>query len=430
VNLGAVRGTLLESLATTQVTAMLSPARLSAYAEGRQDIALRELSMDSLARMELLIALELEHQAVIGPETFARFRTLDEIAGYVVAHAAPAPEVPANGNRPETPPDCEAPAIVRLYRRALRMCRAVAQLDRVHSSLEHRMTPLELTALLACHREGGLLPAAAAEKFHRAADAWLEQQEAGLRAAGKTAPEPYFATRILPAVRLFSTPGERRDRTLLIVFTGKGRRVMVPHAAFLQHLDARRYDVLIIADARNSSFRSGGPLLGRNEYDVVAWVSRLPLLRDYPRVRTMGLSAGAYLAVLTGRHLGAELTLGVAGRFPAERHVRIILTMVFRLWRASRRMPDGQLLLCYDADRSRDKNFARIVVGVSGGRRVGVRTPGAPLGHLMLQPLLARAQLGAFLEDSLLAPLTHGRLADTAGPVIIEYPERSATSAA
>lgn len=430
MSLAAVRRTLLESLETTEVTATLSPARLSAYADGRQDIALRELRMDSLARMELLIALELEYQAVIGPETFARFRTLDEIAGYVVAHRAAAPERPVSPGRQEAVPDRDAPAIVRLYHRVLRMCRAVAQLDRVHSSLEHRMTPLELTALLACHRAGGLLPASTAEKFHRAADAWLERQEDELRAAGKTPPEPYLSTRILPAVRLFSAPGERRDRTLLIIFSGKGRRVMVSHATLLQHFDARRYDVLILVDAGDSSFRAGGPLLGRTLYDVVDWASRLPLVRDYPRVRTMGISAGAYLAVLTGCHLGAELTLGVAGRLPPERHVRMILTMLFRLWLASRRSPGGQVLLCADEDRSRDKNFSRVIAWVTGGRRIGVRTPGAPLGHLMLLPLLARKQLGTFLEDSLLAPLTHGRLADTAGTVLIEYPERTAPPAA
>lgn len=418
----AVRQTIVDALTCMEPPPGISPARFAAYALGERDIRLRDLALDSLARMELLIALELEQDTVISPDDFLRFASLDDIAAHVVAQrAASLPPTPTSAAI--TPTDSPAArrassAIVRLYRRAFALCRTVAQLEQIHLNLEHRITPLELTDLDRCHRQGHLLPPQAGPKFHTAASAWLRRQTDALHQSGKPAPEPYRARRILPAVTHFHGPGGRAEKTLLLCFTANGRRLMVPHAALLQHLDARHYDVLVIADPWRGSFRTGVPLLGRDVDAVVRWVADQRWLRDYPRLRSLGLSAGAYPAILAGQALGAELTLSVSGRFPAERHLLTILTMLRKLRAAARQGTRAPVVLSANEDSSRDRNFARIVAWLVGGKRIGVHMAGGRIGHLMLEPLLTHGHLGPFLDRCLLAP-----------PDTYQHPARIAFSA-
>jgi hypothetical protein len=147
-------------------------------------------------------------------------------------------------------------------------------------------------------------------------------------------------------------------------------------------------------------------MMGGSVTEVAEWLSNLGWIGEYSRVRTFGCSSGAYPAMLAARHLKAELGIGMGGRFPKLRTLRIrdIVGMYVHSWAAARRNPDVRILMVY-GERRRDRLFARHIALLTGANRLSLKMPGRKVPHNLVRPLLEQGELGWFLRHTLFAPV-------------------------
>lgn len=394
---------------------------IAAFERGDTDIRLRDINMDSLARMELLIALEVHHDLIITPQEFNERGSLGKIAARLQS-ADTGKEPHSRGAKPEgLSGESEVPYVVRFFRRTLSYCGTVAQFNRALITLEHRLTPTELKQLSEAHRRGRLIPADAAEKFHTVFDLWLTRFEAMMNAVGKSQPEPFNTKRIAPTVTLFQGPGRAAEKTLIVCFAAVGvRHLMMPNAVLMQHTNANHYDLLMIAEPLNQGYEAGVPGLGNNVQAVVNWVANRELIADYGALRTVGSSAGAYAALVAGHTLGAELTLCVGGRFHSERHPGKIIGRILTARKAARNGKPTRALFCYGKDKTRDRHYAQVMRWISGGNLMAIEFSNGSVGHLILERLLERDELAPFFARTLFANVKDELISDD---VTLQLPE-------
>ena len=223
MSLEEIRSVISIALEDAEVGEGLTDSRLRAFEEGVADIVLEEIELDSLARLDLLVALEMEFGVVITPQAFLEFQSLVDVATYVAA----AQEQGSAGASPQDPParvsvptlDENAPRVARVFHRALRHCRGAGEVSKLLQAFEHRLTPSEAAELLEWHEEGRLLPSDVPESFRLAADEWTARIGAMLARSGKPEPEAFVCHRIGPAAQHFEGPGDRAKKILLIGFS-------------------------------------------------------------------------------------------------------------------------------------------------------------------------------------------------------------------
>lgn len=398
---------------------------IAAFERGDTDIRLRDINMDSLARMELLIALEVHHDLIITPQEFNERGSLGKIAARLQSAGARSSQTPvATVSHEPAAQDAQPTYVVRLFRRTFSYCDTVAQFNRALITLEHRLTPNELRELSDAHRRGQLIPAAAAEKFHTVFDLWLTRFEAMMNAVGKREPEPFHSKRIAPTVTLFHGPGAAADKTLIICFAAVGvRHLMMPNAVLMQHTPAKHYDLLMIAEPLNQGYEAGVPGLGDNVQEVVDWVAKQDLIGGYGALRTVGSSAGAYAALIAGHTLGAELTLCVGGRFHSERHPGKIIGRILTARKAARNGKPTRALFCYGKDKTRDRHYAQVMRWISGGNLLAIEFTNGSVGHLILERLLERDELAPFFARTLFASIENELTAVDSALATLRLPE-------
>ena len=76
----AIRQTIAEALEFANALEHVTEQDLAAFVAGSQPLTIEQIRLDSLARMELLIALETEHGVAVTPAAFERFESLAALA--------------------------------------------------------------------------------------------------------------------------------------------------------------------------------------------------------------------------------------------------------------------------------------------------------------------------------------------------------------
>lgn len=384
----------------------LKPASIEAFVSGEKDFTLKDLGLDSLARLDLMVMLEVEYNVVVTPEEFARFRYLSDICAAALssssddkASAKIEHKQFSRGNK-----NCDLPYVVRFFQRVFDACQTVAQLYKALATLHHRLTPPEVACLHEAYGSGLLIHAEVDAKFHIALNHWFQELIRMMADSGKQTPEPFNARRLAPTATHFIGSGSTTEKTLLICFPGSGdRMLLMPNAVLMQHFDAARYDLLVIAEPLKKEYRLGVPSLGDSLPEVITWIRNLDLLKRYRGVRTLGCSAGGYAATLAAYALNAELGVCVGGRFHSERYPGRILNRVFSTWRAVRNGSCAGVVMTYAADSTRDRNFARVVGRLTGGKLLAIEFTDGDVGHLILRRLVERGELRAFLACTIFA---------------------------
>jgi hypothetical protein len=174
----------------------------------------------------------------------------------------------------------------------------------------------------------------------------------------------------------------------------------------MQHTDSARHDLLIVSEPLNANYQAGVPGLGRNLVEVIEYLTRLELIGDYSRIRTLGSSAGAYAAVIAGHLLGAELAVSVGGRYPSNRKQPLrMLSMIFTTWRVMRKEHCPRVLVSYAEDKSRDRKFAKIMIRLFGSNPDIVELGNEKVGHRVLARLLERGELAPYLKRTIFAEI-------------------------
>ena len=408
----------------------LKPTLITAFVKGDTDIRLRKIKMDSLARMDLLVALEVEYDAIIPPQELAQFRSLGNIVARVLS--ARLQDEREQVVRPQVSNPISIVTVtnsqhyvVQFFQRIFSYCHTVAQLNKALTTLEHRLTPIEVEILHERNRTHQLISSSAAEKFHAALNHWLQRVKGMMLHSGKQEPELFVAHRIASTVTHFVGPGSPADKTLLVCFSGAGDRgLTIPNVVLMQHTDSVRYDLLVIAEPLNESYRLGVPLLGSNVTEVIESIAKLDLIRNYSRIRTLGCSAGSYPAVIAGHILGAELAVSVAGRFhKKKRHPIKFLERIFTTLRAVRKRNCSRVFMSFATDDTRDRYYARIIARLCGGSLVAVEFTNGSVGHLIFQQLVEREELAPYLAHTIFAEMNDELITTQRANVIINFPE-------
>ncbi len=384
---------------------------LEEFSRAEGDVALNALHMDSLARMELLVMLELEYDCILTLEELARLPGLNALVDVIESRIAA-----ASTTTPEKAPDsnpgkrdlltlsASAPRVVRLFRRLLHYCSCVAHLNRVLETLSRRLTPEDMMVLDTWHQNARLFPDGWPDNYHEALGSWLARIGRLMADSGKTEAERYQCQRLRPTVRLFKGVGERRDKTLLVCFSARGGHTIgVPNAVLLQHATSSRHDVLVISEPLAHSYWHGVPHIGTSMMAIMRWLNSLEWVREYAGLRTVGSSAGGYPAVLAGYMLGASHSLSIAGRFhrPHQHPFRFTQRVFYLLQaRIIHNAPD--ITLYYAGDSRRDRRFAKIVALLSGGRAKALQFTERKV-HQVLAMLGEQGSLSAFMRHELFA---------------------------
>jgi len=409
----------------------LTTSLITDFEKGDVDIRLREINMDSLARMNLLIALEVNYDTIITPQEFSQFRTLGNMVARVLSQNDPqqdntagekdihhsAPSQPALNIQPQ-------PYVVRFFQRIFSYCHTVAQLYKALTTLEHRLTPADIELLHSRYIQQQLISPITAKKFHDALSQWLTNIKRMMDDSSKLQPEPFKAQRITSTATHFYGPGSPTDKTLLVCFAvAGGRCLMMPNAVLMQHTDPSKYDLLVISEPLNESYRMGVPLLGDTVLEVIKWVTNLDLIKDYRHIRTMGSSAGCYPAVIAGYYLNAELVVSVGGRFHSEHHPGKILERIFATWRAINKKQKVRVLMSFDKKITRDRHYAKIMAWLSRGNLSAIEFSNGNVGHSILERLVERGELAPYLARTVFANMDDKHIATQRAKSIMTLPE-------
>jgi len=407
-----VRRTIVEALADTCATDSAKLSLLTAFENGERVVRLKKLGIDSLARMEIMVALEVNHDVIIMPHEFPRLRTLDDIAARVsqpplqdelsqISGASSSQSGPTL-NQVDT-----QPYVVRFFRRIFSYCHTAAHLNKALTTLESRLAPTEVECLYECHLRGQLFPSNTAVKFQSILVLWYQGMQRMMSGSGKSQPEPFVSHRITCTVTHCVGPGSPADKTLLVCFsTQGGRRLVMPNAVLMQHTDSGHHDLLIISEPLGENYQRGVPGLGRNMIEVIEWLDRLKLMGDYSRIRTVGCSAGGYAAVIAGHLLGAEMAVSIGGRIPSNYKPPInILHMILTTWRAMRKKHCPRVLVSYAVDNPRDQKFASVMARLFGSKPDVVEFENEKVGHNILARLLERGELAPYLARTIFAEI-------------------------
>lgn len=389
----AIRQTIAEALEFANALEHVTAQDLAAFVAGSQPLTIEQIRLDSLARMELLIALETEHGVAVTPAAFERFESLAALAdaiatGAFAAAASVSPDDPAPWRQ-----DRPQPRIARLYERLTRHPRTPNQLNQLHIALENRITPAERDGLWAAMRSAGA----------EAATTWLEGlcEQAGT--AGQAATAPDFSRQSLGwGLRLYQGGGDPADKVLILAFSTRGERLMMPMPSLLQQLDSQRFDLLLVPDRSRSSYERGLPPLAESTQTLIEYLARLPVLKAYGSVRSMGSSGGGYAALLAAATLGLEMGVSFAGRFPAGRHW-LRFQRVWALRQARSRSGGAPLLAVFGGPKTRDRKFAQAFVRGVGARSLAIDYVEGEAGHLILAEVLERGHLETLIGQTICA---------------------------
>lgn len=413
-----LRSAILSTLSASTLE-LVKPSVIHAFIAGDQDIRLKQLEMDSLARMDFLVSLELEYDTVITPQDFGNLRYLGNVVAKILSpKKSPVLQSGPNGrtNRNTNSNTLQTsghPHMVRFFQRVFRFCHTVVEFNKFLATLEKRLTPLDVENLHTFHLKGQLLPDDAAEKFHVAASHWLQETKRSMLLSGKERPEPFLFRKITPATSCFFGHGIVAAKTLLICFPPRDMSQMgIPNPVLLQHVDAKRFDLLIISSPFNTGYRLGRSRFKKTLKEFSTWLNTQDWIQNYGKVRTLGFSAGGRAAITTGYLLNAEMAMSVNGRFHRKRHILKNLDQTLTIWKAVRTEKRLRVLLSYTPDNPRDRIYARIMAFISGGTRNEITYKQERLKHLVFGHLLEHGELATYLNHSILdnseaAPQNH-----------------------
>jgi hypothetical protein len=169
-------------------------------------------------------------------------------------------------------------------------CRTQNQFNRLHIHLENILSPREF-ALLA--------DLAKRQQFPERSRNWLEKI-GGLSPSLFDSPQAYSRRALSENVLFYQDP-ERAPatKTLLVGFAGDARRLMLPIAVFLQCLDARAWDLVLLRKGpQKRPFSKGVEGVSRHLPSVLSYVNRLVAARRYRRIVTLGTSGGGFYAIV------------------------------------------------------------------------------------------------------------------------------------
>jgi hypothetical protein len=211
--------------------------------------------------------------------------------------------------------------------------------------------------------------------------------------------QPFTARPLAPDVVLYQGAASPAGRNLLVAFTGRKNRLMMPLPLFLQVLDAATWDVLILRDRSVMQFRNGVFGLATSFPELAGRIATLAA--GYRARVAIGTSLGALAAIRLALLIPDMRGISVGGR-PANDNGGILAgerpAPAFDPICACLPPARRDLLYFYGEEHELDAVAARHCAALSGG----VTMPLAGHDrHFVLWELHQAGRLGLFLQTVL-----------------------------
>jgi len=385
----------------------VKPTLVKDFIDGKRDLSFHRLQMDSLARMNLLVAIEVNYDIVISPQELIRLRTLGKLASRIVSAPEKIPTNDALMHKQLTfeniqPAVEERPYVVRLFQRFIQYCNTATQLNQIFSDLEYRLTPLDVAYLELAHHKAELITSSQKGKLNNAISDWLAETKLLMFKSGNRSPEPFTFRRLTREITLFSDDNNLDQKTLIIGFTPRDApHMMVPNSVLLQHIDAKKYDLLMIAGVNRKNYGFGKFPFGKKLKQLAQSLQQTINIDAYQEIRTLGFSSGGFPAVVIGHLLNAQVALCIGGRFHKRKYVMANLDIILSTRSAYKTGDCKQTITSYSANNKRDQKFAKLLTRLCHAREVAVEIKTERLPHLPLRRLIERGELTAYLAQTL-----------------------------
>ena len=120
------------------------------------------------------------------------------------------------------------------------------------------------------------------------------------------------------STNVFFYNSDNINKKILICFCGNANRLMMPVAVFLQYIDEKIYDVLVLMDPSKLGYHSGIPDFGFTLKESVNKLSDIISEKKYEQVYTFGTSGGGCASLYIGAYLNAKKAISVGGRHPLD----------------------------------------------------------------------------------------------------------------
>jgi hypothetical protein len=257
-------------------------------------------------------------------------------------------------------------------------CRTQNEFNRLHIELENILTPLELAGI------------AKLAKVSERTGSWLQNLQKWKPELFES-PQGYERRSFSRQVTLYQNPkGDAHDKGLLVAFSGDARRLMMPVSVFLQFVDSRMWDVVVLKRGSRNSYLLGLDSISTDFHGLIEYLQTTFTPAQYRRVMTLGTSSGGLAAVWAAFLMGADRGISIAGGPP--RPLPALTT-------GDRPAPDGvDLCYVYGMDCPRDHQAALSLLDIFGGRLRPVPDIDA---HVVLSRLLKSGKLAEFLDEML-----------------------------
>jgi hypothetical protein len=264
-------------------------------------------------------------------------------------------------------------------------CRTKNEFRRLHIDLENTLAPTELREI---------------KKFIDTQDAdapghgWVGELQK-LSPELFEVPQAYQRRSLTSRATLYQDPAsDVAERGLLVAFSGDARRLMLPVCVFLQLIDSRRWDVLVLRKNGKTSFLRGLEGVSSSLPGLIRYVQRAVAATRYRRTITLGTSGGGSAAIMAALLMEADRGVSICGSALKLRG-GIWLRHRIALGQRKAAAAGRELWYIYGSDCARDLQAARALLDRYGGELYPI--PGAD-EHNVFRWLLERGQLAAFLD--------------------------------
>lgn len=231
-----------------------------------------------------------------------------------------------------------------------------------------------------------------------------------------TVKQPFQRRAISPEISFYSDGGPAAGKVLLICFGGMGGRLGLPIAAFLQALDARRTDVVMLRDPLQRSYRLGAGDYAADFAGLMAALRQQFPADRYARLVTFGNSMGAAPALRAGFLLDAERAIGIGTRLASDALMLILRRQAgvgFDPFCDCLRAQPYRGVLVYSEGCAVDVEAALQMERIGAGRRVVFRRMSE---HNLMERFWSIGELRAFMRLLIDGPLPVDRAVDRASP--------------